>query len=178
MQERLQRRMEELEQERQVSAVPPVVIGGALIVPAEDFAARQFAAGPDRSVDAAARAKIERLAMEAVLAAERKLGREPRDVSAEKLGYDIESKIPGDGRLLFIEVKGRKQGAETVTVTKNEILTALNMPDDFVLALVEVDGAAHAPRYVRRPFRHEPDFEVTSVNYDLKELLAKAENPV
>lgn len=52
-------------------------------------------------------------------------------------------------------------------MTKNEILPALNMPDDFVLALVEVDGMAHEPCYVRRPFQPEPDFEVTSVNYDL-----------
>ena len=176
LQERLQRRMEELEAERQVSAVPPVVVGGALIVPAGLLAGRQ-PSGAGEEIDAAARAEVERLAMEAVMKAERMLDREPRDVSAGRLGYDIESKVPGDGRLLFIEVKGRKQGADTVTVTKSEILTALNMPDDFVLAVVEVDGRAHEPRYIRRPFRQEPDFEVTSVNYDLKELLARARAP-
>jgi hypothetical protein len=31
--------------------------------------------------------------------------------------------------------------------------------------------------YVRRPFRREPDFGVTSVNYDFGELLARAEAP-
>jgi hypothetical protein len=98
-------------------------------------------------------------------------------VSARKLGYDVESEVPGDGRLLFIEVKGRTQGADTITVTKNEILTALNMPNDFILAIVEVDGQAHEPRYLRKPFRNEPDFEVTSVTYDLRELLARAEEP-
>ncbi|HKO25759.1 MAG TPA: DUF3883 domain-containing protein [Chloroflexota bacterium] len=77
----------------------------------------------------------------------------------------------------FIEVKGRADGADTVTVTKNEILTALNMPDDFILATVEVDGQVHEPRYLRKPFRHEPDIEVTSVTYDLRELLARAEEP-
>ena len=61
-------------------------------------------------------------------------------MSAEKCGYDIESSIPGTGKLRFIEVKGRVQGAETVTVTKNEVLTALNKPDDFILAVVVVDG--------------------------------------
>ena len=74
--------------------------------------------------------------------------------------------------MLFIEVKGRAAGAETVTVTKNEILTALNKPEQFVLAIVEVEGdRAAEPVYLSRPFRREPDFAVTSVNYSIKELL-------
>ena len=102
----------------------------------------------------------------------------PRDVSGDNCGYDIESRIPGTGRLRFIEVKGRRPGARTVTITKNEILTGLNKPDDFFLALVEVGGdAAAEPRYVRRPFGREPDFGVTSVNYDLGELMTRAEVP-
>ena len=64
-------------------------------------------------------------AMNAVTAAEKKLGYEPKDVSSLKCGYDIESRIPETGALRFIEVKGRIEGAETVTVTKNEIITAL-----------------------------------------------------
>ncbi|MEG3070482.1 MAG: DUF3883 domain-containing protein [Candidatus Syntrophopropionicum ammoniitolerans] len=35
---------------------------------------------------------------------------------------------PGGATLRFIEVKGRAKGATTVTVTKNEILTAFNKP--------------------------------------------------
>ncbi|MBW4699477.1 MAG: DUF3883 domain-containing protein [Aphanocapsa lilacina HA4352-LM1] len=65
-------------------------------------------------------------------------GYQPRDASADKSGYDIESRIPGTGRLRFIKVKGRIQGAESVTVTRNEILRALNKPDDWLLAIVEV----------------------------------------
>jgi hypothetical protein len=37
-------------------------------------------------------------------------------------GYAIASRIPGTGRLRFIEVKGRVAGAATITVTKNEIV--------------------------------------------------------
>ena len=55
----------------------------------------------------------------------------------EKLGYDIESAMPGTGRLRFLEVKGRVTGADSITVTRNEILYALNKPDDFILAIVE-----------------------------------------
>ncbi|MCC6627937.1 MAG: DUF3883 domain-containing protein [Chloroflexi bacterium] len=175
---RLQGRMAELEAERRLAALPPVAIGGALVVPAGLLAQLLGAASPETAALAEARRRVERLAMDAVLATERALGYEPRDVGDQKLGYDVESRAPGSGRLRFIEVKGRAAGADTVTVTKNEILTALNKPDDFILALVEVDGdTTRAPRYVRQPFRREPDFGATSVIYALADLLSKAENP-
>ncbi len=46
-----------------------------------------------------------------VMQVERQLGFEPTDRELEKLGYDIESRVPGTGRLRFIEVKGRVSGA-------------------------------------------------------------------
>ena len=110
--------------------------------------------------------------------AERDLGFVPRDREFEKLGYDVESLVPGTGRLRFIEVKGRVTGAPTITVTKNEILYSLNKPEDFILAIVEfVEGGLHRVHYVREPFLREPDFGVTSVNYDFGELLARAQPP-
>jgi hypothetical protein len=113
-----------------------------------------------------------------VMEIERNLGFEPTDREFEKLGYDIESRVPGTGKLRFIEVKGRVSGASTITVTRNEILYSLNKPDDFVLAIVEfIDGDSHRVHYVRQPFQREPDFGVTSVNYDFTELLARAEVP-
>lgn len=175
---RLQRRMEELQQERQLSPLPPVVVGGALVVPAGLVARLSAGAGPDDlGHQAQETARIERLALEVVLETERRLGFQPVDVSSEKRGYDVESHVPGTGRLRFIEVKGRVAGARTVTVTKNEILTGLNKPDDYILAIVEVDGDDGRPWYVRQPFGREPDFGVTSVNYDLGEMLARAEDP-
>jgi hypothetical protein len=113
-----------------------------------------------------------------VMELERSLGYEPVDRETEHLGYDLESRDPRTGRLRFIEVKGRMAAASTITVTKNEILTSLNKPDDYILAIVEfLDGDGHRVHYIRRPFRREPDFGVTSVNYDLGELLARAEVP-
>jgi hypothetical protein len=77
-----------------------------------------------------------------------------------------------------IHVKGRIAGADTITVTRNEILTSLNKPDDYILAIVEfLDADRHRVHYVRRPFQREPDFGVTSVDYDLQQLLARAEVP-
>ncbi|MDW7996229.1 MAG: hypothetical protein RMJ46_00935, partial [Bacteroidota bacterium] len=73
---------------------------------------------------------------------------------------------------------GRVSGAATVTVTRNEILTSLNKPDDYILAIVEfLEGGGHRVHYVRRPFRREPDFGVTSVNYELRDLMVRAEEP-
>ncbi len=176
LQARLEKRLAELQQERQLSAMPPVVIGGALVVPETMLRSAKGAAEAPAEF-ARETERVERMAMQAVVAAERQLGYEPREVSADNCGYDIESKIPGSGRLRFIEVKGRVAGADTVTITKNEILTGLNKPDEFILALVEVDGDAASARYVRQPFQREPDFGVSSVNYDMEELLARAVAP-
>jgi SNF2 family DNA or RNA helicase len=176
LQARLQRRMEEIQRERQLSPLPPVVLGGLLVVPIGLI--RAIGGLPQTTAQttvdthaAAARAR------EIIMEVERGLGFRPVDREFEKLGYDIESAIPGTGRLRFIEVKGRIAGADTVTVTKNEILYSLNKPDDFILALVEFDGADHRVHYVRRPFQREPDFGVTSVNYGFAELIERAGGP-
>jgi hypothetical protein len=177
LQTRLQRRLAELDREAQISASPPVVLGGLVVVPLGLVAAmtgRQLAAptGPVDTQASAARARA------VVMDVERRLGFEPTDREFEKLGYDIESRVPGTGCLRFIEVKGRVTGAETITVTKNEILYSLNKPDDFVLAIVEfLNGDEHRVHYLRRPFQREPDFGVTSVNYNFADLLARAGAP-
>lgn len=113
-----------------------------------------------------------------IMEIERTLGFDPTDRELEKLGYDIESRIPGTGKLRFIEVKGRVSGAPTITVTRNEILYSLNKPDDFILAIVEfLDTETHKVHYIKRPFNREPDFGVCSVNYIFTDLLAKGELP-
>jgi hypothetical protein len=177
LQARLQKRMAELDLEAQVSALPPVALGGFVVVPA-GLIAEMTGRAMSRSthtVDtqaAAARARA------VILEVERQLGFEPTDREFEKLGYDIESRDVKTGRMRFLEVKGRVSGAATITVTKNEILYSLNKPEDFILAIVEfLDGESHRVHYVRRPFLREPDFGVTSVNYDFGELLTRAEGP-
>ena len=174
---RLQKRMEQLDLEAQISALPPTVVGGVLVVPVGLLAKMTGVPLPAAAQAMDTQASAER-ARTIVMELERRLGFEPVDREADRLGYDIESRDPRTGRLRFIEVKGRVSGADTITVTKNEILTSLNKPDDYILAIVEFLGSdQHRVHYVRRPFRREPDFGVTSVNYDLAELLARAEAP-
>ncbi|MFZ2361593.1 MAG: helicase-related protein [Anaerolineae bacterium] len=207
LQARLTKRMAELQQERQLAALPPTVIGGALIVPQGllDRLAGQRSSPP--SLFARETKRVELAAMAAVMQVERELGYDPKDVGRDNLGYDVES---GDRqaehagndprRLRFIEVKGRIRGADTVTLTRNEILCALNKPDDWLLALVEVPPVEELPadvqagllrddrelyvtavgcqvRYLRRPFQKEPDFDAVSVNYDLQRLRALGAAP-
>ena len=99
-------------------------------------------------------AATDRRAVDAVLAAERALGREPTEMPHNNPGYDVRS-TTADGRTVRIEVKGRVAGAEDFVTTRNEVLTAKNLGEDHRLALVEVspDGPAHDQlRYLTRPF--------------------------
>ena len=111
--------------------------------------------------------------MNAVFEAEKALGRMPKDVSAERgRGYDIES-IDADGNLFFIEVKGRADGADTVTLTINEVNTGRNAPQRFRLALVSVAGdQAAAPVYVSGVDWGLPGFGDTQITKNLQQLLA------
>ncbi len=169
---RLERRIQELELERQISATPPVVIGGAIVVPIGMILGERT---PPEILDTRI---TEQIAMQAVMQAETKLGNHPKDVSQDKIGYDIESFDPKSGRLRFIEVKGRKEGANSVTVYHTEILNGLNAKEQFILALVEVENGQPAePRYVFNPFTREPDPGAVSVNYNFKKLLSKSQQP-
>ena len=177
LQARLRKRLVELRLEAQISPLPPVVLGGLLVVPKgliDEMDGRK-PADPRPVVDtqeSAARARG------IIMETERRLGFDPTDREFEKLGYDIESRVPDTGKLRFIEVKGRVSGASTITVTRNEILYSLNKPEDFILGIVEfLEDGGHRVHYVRRPFQREPDFGVTSISYDFAELLARAEQP-
>jgi len=77
----------------------------------------------------------------------------------------------------FIEAKGRIKGAETVTISKNEVLTVLYKPDEFILALVEIDEDKADVSSLQHPFQKEPDFHVTRVNYNFAKLWEKGSKP-
>jgi superfamily II DNA or RNA helicase len=182
--ERLKRRLTQLEQEKYIASQPPRVRGGMVVIPKGLLIAKQGAIAPNGAAptgfaeDPAARREIELLAMEAVMAAERALGNAPSDVSAQKIGYDVVSFSPKTQHLRFIEVKGRIDGADTVMVTRQEVITSLHEPDKFILAVVQVEnGFAREPRYVRRPFSQEPEFGITAIQVNLNSLLQRAEKP-
>jgi hypothetical protein len=165
------------------------VVGGALVVPGG--LVRRMAGVVVLSPEefSISRQEVEARAVAAVLATEEVLGWTPQDmneVQRNHAGYDVRSvrrrtgDKPADVR--FIEVKGRIAGAPTVTVSRNEVLTSLNEPERFVLALVEVSpDRGETVRYLRRPFEGRSEemlFDVTSINFDWKALWDRADQPI
>ena len=194
---RLENRKKELQSMRHVTNGTPVVLGGALVVPIGLLRKLRGEGGtgvpPVSSADPAARSRIELLAMNAVRRAEEARGCYVVDVSSQKCGWDITSygPLPKDHAVPIhpssfiphpsfpsrhIEVKGRIQGATTVTVTKNEIFESWNQGAKYHLAIVLVgeDDSIDGPHYVPHPFKEEPGWGVSSVNFDLKALLERA----
>ena len=172
--ERLERRLREIAEERNINALPPVIIGAALVIPKMRLEMQD--ASSTFAQDAMARKTMELIGMKAVMEIEQSLGYKPKDVSRDNVGYDIESAVPkekeeAEGSLRFIEVKARRQGSTTVTISRNEIHTALNQPERFILAIVEVDGDRTHTHYIKKPFGKEPDFGVQSINYNIADLL-------
>jgi superfamily II DNA or RNA helicase len=180
---RLENRKKDLHAMRHVSSSTPVAVGGALVVPAgllRKLSGEEPAAnGSAFSQDPVARSRIEKLAMNAVQRLEENQGCRVVDVSTLKCGWDLTSYPPvADGKqppARHIEVKGRIKGASTITITRNEMLYALNQADKFVLAIVLVgeDDAVEGPHYVMNPFDVEPGWGVASVNFSLDALLSR-----
>ena len=89
---RLETREKELKALRHVVSATPLIVGGALVIPAGLLAERK--GDTSFSVNAAARARVETVAMQAVMDAERALGHSVSDVSAQKCGWDVTSTPP------------------------------------------------------------------------------------
>jgi superfamily II DNA or RNA helicase len=170
---RLETRTRELEAMRTVQSGMPALVGAAVVVPM-GLLARLRGEPPVEDGDGPDRATVERLAMQAVMAHEVARGHRVVDVSADRCGWDVTS-IGPDGRDWHIEVKGRHAGATTVTVTKNEILYALNQADKFVLAIVRVDGTTiDGPHFIPRPFSQAPDRAEACRTFQIDGLLRLA----
>ena len=148
LQTALDRRLGELESQEYTRVNPPRVLAVALVAP--QGLLDQMEGRP--IVDTY---EVEVRAMQAVNAAERALGRVPQAMDHNNPGFDITSSDESNGQLVFIEVKGRIEGAEDFFVTNHEIRHGQNTGSQYRLALVEVSplGPAHdLVRYVENPF--------------------------
>ncbi len=179
---RLEQRMRELHAMGHVINRPPSVLGGILVIP-QGLLNKTSGVGAFCS-DPLARQRIERIAMAAVMDTERGFGHTVKDVSADKCGWDVTATPPPDANgatpdARHIEVKGRAKGADTITVTRNEICYAINQADKFILAIVTVnpDDTYDGPYYILKPFDQLPAPEDVSSNKDLDMLLKKAVKP-
>ena len=175
---RLNSRKQELGTMRDVVSLPPRVIGSMLVVP--QGLLDKLSGVASFAVDIDSRKRIEKIGMQAVMAREKAAGNKVFDVSADNCGWDITSRPPvRDGKIgedRHIEVKARAKGQETITVTKNEVLTALNQKDKFILAIVIVDGEkCEGIYYVRGLFQRKLDDFEASTNLKISDLLKRAE---
>ena len=181
LERRLERREIELDADARLTALAPLVAGGALVVPQgllDRLAGRRT---EPAAIYARETARVERRAVDAVLAAERALGRDPEEMAHNHPGYDIRS-TASDGRVIRIEVKGRVAGADDFIITRNEVLTAKNLRDDYRLALVSISSEAAGGdqlRYLIRPFdsTNTDDFRVTRFTLNWKPTWAQGGTP-
>jgi superfamily II DNA or RNA helicase len=181
LERRLEKRLAALDADETLRPLPPVVAGGALVVP--QGLIDRLMGRRDKPVLAYAQdtATVDRRAIAAVMAAERRLGREPTEMPHNNKGYDIRSLTP-DGHWVFIEVKGRILGADDFTVTRNEVLYGKNA-DRYRLALVSVHpgGPEHDEvRYVLDPFKGFDfgDFAADCVRGNWHEMWEKGVAPL
>ena len=160
LERRLDKRLAELARDEELIARPPVISAAALVIPQGLLNLLLGVPGsPDDTESqgrfAADTTETDRRAIAAVLAAERALGRDPREMPHNNPGYDIESRRP-DGHLVYIEVKGRIEGAEEFWVTKTEVLHGKNSAAGSRLAMVSVSPRGPSfdqVRYIVDPFR-------------------------
>ena len=180
LEQRLQQRLADLDQDETLITRPPVISAGALIVPQGLLDKLMGRRRPPRY--AADTTATDRRAIAAVMAAEVQLGRHPREMPHNNPGYDIES-AKDDGHLIFIEVKGRIEGAEDFWVSRTEALKAKNSAARSRLALVSVsaEGPEHdRVRYIVDAFRDVDfgDFNATGIGGNWTKEWERGVDPV
>ncbi|MEB3886133.1 helicase-related protein [Lyngbya sp. CCY1209] len=148
---RLERRREELKQERSFTIADIRLHGRAWVLPHPDRASPEMAG-------MVADAEIERVAVETAIAFEEKEGRAVKSVESENRGFDLISRRPHpeDSQtaiaVRFIEVKGRA-GIGEVALTTNEYKTAQRLGEDYWLYVVFDCATRPTLHVIRDPAR-------------------------
>lgn len=156
LEERREMRLAELSSAGDFQVVSSDVKAVALVVPEELLSGARDPMSFQREADA--RKRVERRGVEAVLRAERALGRTPTEQAFNNPGFDVLSVAP-DGRQLFIEVKARVADAKDFIITHNEVVFGRTHGSSYVLALVKVSERGPAfdeVRYIENAFGNLP----------------------
>jgi len=136
--ERLERRREELAKQWQLTLADLSHVGSAWVLP-----------HPERTGELAQMVRdpvIEAIAMREAMAYEEAHGWQPEDVSKENRGFDVLSRQCGGPGVRFLEVKGRA-AVGPIALTANEYRTARRLGEDFWLYAIFDCGSS--PRLVR-----------------------------
>jgi superfamily II DNA or RNA helicase len=147
---------EEIRRETSLWPSPPRILGVARVFP-----------HPAADQSMRSDAEIEAIGMQVALQYEREHGRNPEDVSAYNLGYDIRSTSPS-GEVRYIEVKARATTG-AIVLTPNEWLMAQRLGNEYWLYIVE--NAATQPQLciIQNPAaKLQPEEVVEVVRYMVK----------
>lgn len=120
-------RLADIRQAQHLTPRPPEMIGVAAVLPAPAATDPEVASAMVRDH------QVEAIAMQVSMSYERDRERDPQDVSAENLGFDIRS--TGSDGTRYIEVKGRA-GVGSVALTRNEWIKAQRFEGDYWLYIV------------------------------------------
>ena len=174
--ERLDKRLKVLDQERTISAATPIVKGAFIVIPIGLLLQRNRENYDLESiVDPELESSLKVTALRVVMEKEYSLGFEPKDVTKKNCGYDIISFDSSSKSYRFIKVKGFNRELEYIYASRNEMLTSLNKPNSYRLALVRINNnLIDEPLYVENPFDVEPKFNYTQYPFEFKKLLAKS----
>ena len=176
---RLTIRLRSLAQQEQLATRPPRILAAAVVLPLAEALAEIPQDEPLRH--AVETKEVERRGVDAVLAYERHLGRQPVEQAFNNPGFDILSSL-SDGSTIRIEVKARIEGSDDFFISHNEVLTGKNAAPRYRLALVRVDqrGASYDEvRYVDDPFATTTfgEFDATGLRGDWAKMWARGVEP-
>ncbi|MDW3217102.1 MAG: helicase-related protein [Acidimicrobiales bacterium] len=174
------RRRLELDLEADIANAPPRIVGAALVIPqglldSLTGAETELPAKPDTE-------RTDRIAVAAVMDAERALGRVPEEQAHNNPGFDIESLDPATGVRYCIEVKGHLPETTEIKVSNRQVNLSKTIPDRWRLAVVSVsrdDDADAVVRYLVNPFQETRlHFAQPHVPLTVASLLERAGDPV
>lgn len=157
LENRRQNRLLELKKEESLTIQLPKVVARALVIPEKLLVAALSTADAASKFtrDQDAIKAVERRAVDMVMDLEKARGRIPEEQARNNKGFDIISRSADNGHAMFIEVKGRIEGADTFLVTTSELSFGQTQGANHILALVRVstNGPEHDEvRYVSDPF--------------------------
>lgn len=181
LERRLEKRLADLDRDEELIARPPIISAAALVIP-QGLLDRLTGKSPKWDLLARDTSETDARAIAAVMAAERDLGRDPKEMPHNNPGYDIESR-QSDGHLIYLEVKGRIEGADMFWVSKTEALHGKNAGAGSRLALVSVSDRGSEfdeVRYIVDPFHDIDfgDFNATGVMGNWKQEWERGMDPV
>ena len=178
MADRKRVRLMDLALEEDLVNRPPEAVSAALVIPQgllDQLAEAQPTLSPGDTKE------TDRRAVDAVMAAERKLGREPREMNHNNPGFDIMSRNPTTGVQYYIEVKGHKPTTPEIKVGLRQVRQGKQHPERFRLTVVEVPedpDAAPKVGYLIRPFDgYDPHFAQASLPLKVADLMTQAVEP-